>query len=128
MRKTDIIRKLQALDFDVSQYWVITGGAMVLYGIREETGDVDLGCTSELADLLEDQGYPVTVQKDGTRKIIICEDVEIFENWLYDTVQLVDGFPVISLNGLVQMKKSLGREKDLRDIQLIEAFLPASEK
>ena len=128
MRKTDIIRKLQALDFDVSQYWVITGGAMVLYGIREETGDVDLGCTSELADLLEDQGYPVTVQKDGTRKIIICEDVEIFENWLYDTVQLVDGIPVISLNGLVQMKKSLGREKDLRDIQLIEAFLPASEK
>ena len=112
----------------MSQYWVITGGAMVLYGIREETGDVDLGCTSELADLLEDQGYPVTVQKDGTRKIIICEDVEIFENWLYDTVQLVDGFPVISLNGLVQMKKSLGREKDLRDIQLIEAFLPASEK
>ena len=127
MRKTEMIQRLEALHFDVSQYWVITGGAMVLYGIREETGDVDLGCTSDLADVLEARGYPVTVQKDGTRKIIIGEDVEIFENWLYDSVQLVEGFPVISLAGLVEMKQHLGREKDFRDIRLIERYLSASE-
>ena len=28
--------------------------------------------------------------------------------------------PVISLKGLLEMKKSLGREKDLEDIKLIE--------
>lgn len=36
---------------------------------------------------------------------------------------LVDGIPVISLDGLLEMKRSLGREKDLRDIVMIEEFL-----
>jgi len=36
-------------------------------------------------------------------------------------VELVSGIPVISIDGLVQMKRKLGREKDLTDILLIEA-------
>lgn len=96
---------------------------MVLYGIRAQTQDIDLGCTSSMADLLEQQGYPITHLPDGTRRISCGEDVEIFENWVYDTVQFVSGFPVISLPGLIEMKKYLGREKDQHDIQLVQAFI-----
>lgn len=46
-----------------------------------------------------------------------------FENWLYDTVQFIDGIPVISLKRLIEMKQQLGREKDRRDIRLIAVFL-----
>lgn len=122
MNREEILYRLKELNFDPKEYWVITGSAMVLYGFRDETGDIDLGCTPKLAEHLQSHGYPVTHSKDGTRKITVGEDVEIFENWLYDSIQLLDGIPVISLNGLVEMKKSLGREKDLRDIQLIEHF------
>lgn len=45
-----------------------------------------------------------------------------FENWLYDTVQFIDGIPVISLKSLIEMKQRLGREKDRRDIRLIAVF------
>lgn len=96
---------------------------MVLYGIREETQDIDLGCTKKLADILEQHGYPVELLPDGTRKITCGIDVEIFENWLYDSIHTIEGIPVISLNGLIEMKKHLGREKDLHDIQLIQNFL-----
>ena len=45
------------------------------------------------------------------------------ENWLYDRVETVEDIPVISLKGLKEMKLSLGREKDLRDVALIDAYL-----
>lgn len=123
MRKADIVKRLNALGFNQADYWVITGSAMVLYGLREQTHDIDLGCTTALADRLEAQGTPVEYRADGSRKLTIGGDVELFENWLFDTVQLLDGIPVISLKGLSEMKTRLGREKDLRDLRLISDFL-----
>ena len=123
MNKADLLRRLEELGFDRGEYWVVSGGAMVLYGLREKTHDLDLGCTTALADRLEGRGYPVTRFPDGTRKITFAEDVELFENWIYDTVTEVAGIPVISLDGLLAMKRSLDREKDRRDIKQIEDFL-----
>lgn len=125
MKKEDILRRLNALELDKQQYWVITGSAMVLHGLREQTHDIDLGCTRELANELERQGLPVSILKDGSRKFLIGQDIEIFENWLYDEVEILDGVPVISRMGLLEMKRRLGREKDQRDIRLIEASLAA---
>lgn len=117
--KKQIIARLEELHLDDTKYWLITGGAMVLYGLREQTSDIDLGCTSDLADLLQQEGFPVERMPDGTRKIVVAEDVEIFENWLEDKVERFEGVPVISIRGLIEMKRALGREKDFRDIQLI---------
>lgn len=128
MDKNDIIARLENLNLDKTQYWVITGGAMVLYGLRERTHDIDLGCSIELADTLENQGHQTIIMEDGTRKIILEEDIEIFENWLYGEVVTLAGLPVISLSGLIEMKRALGREKDFRDIALIEDFLKEQNK
>ena len=125
MNRTQLLERLKTLEFDKKDYWLITGGAMVLYELRAETGDIDLGCTREMADALEASGLTPTILKDGTRKFLYGEDIEIFEEWLYDRVELVEGVPVISLNGLLAMKKTLGREKDLRDVRLIEDRMQA---
>ena len=123
MNKTEIIRKLNELEFDKEDYWLITGGAMVIRGIREETHDIDLGCTGKLADALEAKGYPVQHTADGKKKFVISPDVEIFEEWLYDRIETVEEIPVISIRGLMEMKESLGREKDKKDIALIRAYI-----
>ena len=57
MNKQDLLQILGALPFDKGAYWLVAGGAMVLYGLREETSDIDLGCSKRLADELERQGY-----------------------------------------------------------------------
>lgn len=128
MKKAEMIEKLKAFPYDPAEYWVITGGAMVLYGIREESSDIDLGCTAGLANRLEQEGYLYKVTDDGNRWFKLGTDIEVFENWLFDTVDHVDGIPVISVQGLIEMKKDLGREKDLRDIALINDFLARSVK
>ena len=119
MKKADILARLQAFPYDPGEYWVVTGGAMVLHGLRERTHDIDLGCTSALADRLEAEGFPCELLADGTRHIRLSEDLEVFENWLCDRVVFLEGVPVISLPGLLEMKQRLGREKDRRDVRLI---------
>ena len=75
-----------------------------------------------MADQLEKDGYVPTLTESGNRKFSIGDDIEIFENWKYGSVERIDDIPVLSLDGLIEMKKSLGREKDYRDIALIEEF------
>ncbi len=123
MNRAEVLKKLETLPYPREDYWVVAGAAMVLYGLREETHDVDLGCTTEMADRLEQSGCPCRTMPDGKRHFKISEDVEAFENWLYDRVETVSGAPVISLGGLLEMKRRLGREKDQRDIRLIREYL-----
>ena len=123
MERENIISRLLELNFPPNEYWLITGGAMVLCGIKDSTNDIDLGCSKSLADMLEKKGYQTILLKDGTRRISVADDIELFEDWLYDKVEIQCGIPVISLKGLLEMKKRLGREKDFADIKLIEERL-----
>ena len=127
MNRLEIITELCAFPYDRADYWVVAGGAMVLYGVRPETGDIDLGCTRALADRLAADGYPYRLTDDGRRRFRYGKCIELFEEWLYDRTETVEGFRVISLEGLIEMKTALGREKDLRDIALIRAFQNSSQ-
>lgn len=123
MKKEEIIKLLKKFPYDKNDYWVIMGGAMVLYGFREETSDIDLGCNKIMADKLEEEGYLCEVENNGNRNFKIGSEIEVFENWLYDGVSYVSDTPVITINGLIMMKELLGREKDLKDIKLIKKAL-----
>ena len=123
MKKPEILAKLRALPYDPGEYWLVAGAAMVLHGLREECADLDLGCTPTLADALEAKGCPFRLTQDGNRWFRPGGDIELFENWLCDTVEIIDGVPVVSLPGLLTMKERLGREKDRKDIELIRKSL-----
>jgi len=123
MNKQEILQKLQSLGLPQEDYWLIAGSAMVLHGVKDETRDIDLGCSKRLADRLEADGFPVERMPDGSRKFTLGSDIEIFEEWLFDRVEAAGGFPVISLKGLIMMKESLNREKDRADIAAIREFL-----
>lgn len=128
LNKEDIICLLKDAAFDINEYWVTSGAAMVLYGIKDMTRDIDLGCTSQMADKLENKGYYVEVLGDGSRRIIFSKTIEIFENWVEDKVILFHGLPIVSIDGMIIMKEKLGREKDLEDILLINEFKNSKKK
>ena len=104
MKKADILAALDAFPYSKEDYWVITGGAMVLYGIREDTHDIDLGCTAKMADALEKDGFLYRMMPEGGRWFKLGGNIEVFENWLCDKVDSVDGIPVVSIDGLIAMK------------------------
>ncbi|MBR6084222.1 MAG: hypothetical protein IKP61_01205 [Spirochaetales bacterium] len=123
MRKADIISTLSTFPYSPSDYWIITGAAMVMYGIRDQTHDIDLGCTKQMADRLEEEGYLHHISDSGRRCFKYGESIEVFEGWLRGSVETHEGFQIISIKGLIEMKQELGREKDRRDLELINLFL-----
>ncbi len=127
MDKKEIINKLKSFPYSKEDYWILTGGAMVLYGIKKQTSDIDLGCNKKMADELERDGFFFGYTESGNRHFKYGDDIEIFENWLNGTVIRVENIPVISIPGLIDMKRELGREKDFKDIELINEFMKKKE-
>ena len=117
------MNNLRVFPYDPKEYWIVAGSAMVLYGIKEQTTDIDLGCSTKMADQLEADGCLYRLTADGKRWFKYGKSTEIFEDWLRDSVEMFEGFPVISIRGLMEIKQELGREKDIKDIELIKAFL-----
>ena len=97
MNKQEILNHLSEFPYHRNDYWIITGGAMVMYGIREQTADIDLGCSKQLADQLETDGFMFKRTDDGKRWFKYGENIEIFEDWLRDTVETVCVFNVVSV-------------------------------
>lgn len=124
LHREDILRIMRELDFLADGCWLTSGAALVLYGVKEATRDIDLICTTELADRLEQRGFPF--RRDGldnTRIFQITDKVEVLEDWQTDEVVELEGLKTASLLSIRKQKEALGREKDLADIQLIDRFL-----
>ena len=132
MKAEDIRRRLAELNLDTNEYRINAGGAMVLYGLREETHDLDIWCTKKLGDALA-QRCDVQVLPDGTRRFVPAPDVEIFEkpdvesyeNMLPGETVFFNGIPVAPLEDVLALKRRLNREKDQRDIAVLEAAIAA---
>lgn len=124
LHREDILRLLKELDFLGDGCWLTSGAALVLYGVKEATRDIDLICTTELADQLEQRGFPFRKDGlDGTRIFQINDKVEVLEDWQTDEVIELEGLKIASLLSIRKQKEALGREKDFEDIRLIDCFL-----
>ncbi|MGB9344184.1 hypothetical protein [Trichococcus sp.] len=121
-QKETIKESVAALPLKLEDYCVITGTALVMHGIKEETKDIDISCTREAFRALAAKGYPIK-QGAFARKVIYSDDTEIFEDWHAGDIIMIEGVPVASLESVIMMKKQLDREKDRVDIAKIEAHL-----
>lgn len=131
----DIFKKLKELDLPRGEY-VVVGGAVTAHGIRESE-DLDILVTPKLYRHLKKRGFKAcTCQEciDTSRILLSIKDVDILPNlilgdYLGDTKKLIEeadiinGFPFIKLVELIKFKRVLGREKDFKDIELIEQYL-----
>ena len=100
------------------------GGAMVMWGLREETGDLDLSLDEVVFERIV--GGKGLVVKELNRSISKClavwdECVDIHPGELGGV--LVDGVMVDSLEKILEGKLILNREKDKKDIEKLKELL-----
>lgn len=77
MDKQEILNCLSSFPYARKEYWLVTGAAMVLYGIKDKTSDIDLGCSAKLADQLEADGCLCQRTEDGKRWFKYSEYIEL---------------------------------------------------
>lgn len=136
-----IAERVKELHFPFGKY-VVVGGAMEALSIRK-ANDIDVVVTEDLFDELVKNGEKVCncedceeIRKMGSRKRIIKrEGVEIISEYswknlyradtetLIKNAHIIEGVPFVQLEELLKWKKAANREKDKKDVVLIEDYL-----
>lgn len=134
----NIITKIKELNFPIGEYVVVGSGILDALNIRE-ANDIDIAVTNDLHQKLKETGEWKEYERYDLIRVFLKKDVyEIIPqlNWdKYETTteeaissaKIIEGIPFMNLEELIKFKTALGREKDLKDIELIKKYLKNSK-
>ena len=130
MTSDDVITELGRLRLPPGQYVVVGGAALAVRGIRE-TNDIDLVVTTELFERLAGSGWAQRMRPNGKPGLhegsveayldVDGDDFKRSLSWLLSHAEILRGHAFVDLETLAGFKSSYGREKDVRDLDLIAA-------
>lgn len=131
----DIFEEVKKLNLPPGEYVIVGSGPMAARGIRRYK-DIDILVTKKFYKKLIKQGWK-TVEINGVNgKFVVLKngkfeadkrlcigdykpDIEA----VIKNAEVINGIPFMRLEELIKFKTALGREKDLKDIELIEKYL-----
>ncbi len=119
MKKQKIIELLERLDLYKHEYCVLASGALVIYGILEEAGDLDLVVDENGFEKIKKM-YP-TIYKRQDGWYTVTDEIEIVVGVAKKS--FCDGYPVQDLQELLGFYKNRNKEKDKVRIEKINQFL-----
>ncbi len=132
-----IFERVKNLHLPLGEYVVIGGGILEALGIRD-TRDLDIVVTQELfEELRKSKTYREEIR--WGKVFLIGDNVEIgtkleWENYstgteeAIKTAMIINEVPFLNLEETIKFKKAMGREKDFKDIKLIENYLKGANK
>ena len=102
-----------------TEFVILSGGSLLLRGIRSTTRDLDVSIRADAANRGNISRFPL----NHKGLYMITENCEAgcdFENWSFD---IVNGYQCQTLESILECKRKWQRAKDVEDITLIEAYL-----
>lgn len=122
----NIPQKIRELGLKSGSYVIVGSGILDALKIRE-SGDIDIIVSNEVYKKFEEKGWQKASWPD---QVVLKHGVfDLGKNWYGETVDdlisdatLVDDIPYLSLDTVYEWKKLRARDKDLKDLALIEAY------
>ena len=119
MNKQEFIAVLEEMRLKKDEYVILSGGSLLLRGLRETTADVDIRMTKRLAREIDLYNAP----RDEGGYFQPRENVQATDDFGETEFDIVDGYQCESLGSILAFKKRMMRPKDLKDIEKIEKVL-----
>lgn len=131
MKKEELLTKLKKINLPKNEYAVFGSGPLAIRNLLE-SNDIDIIVTTSLFKKLTKENLKnISYTKNGDKKIVI-DDIEIFNTWQdldidTDTLiidsEIIEEYPFVKLEYVIEWKKNRQLEKDLKDLELIKQFL-----
>lgn len=129
----ELLERLKRLNLPPDQFALFSSGPMAVRGLREP-GDLDVLTTKKLFDELS-QKYPVEQSWHGGKIKGIAKDIDVYDTTasptsaevLIENADVIGGIRYVRLEDVTIAKRAEGREKDLKDIQIIKEYLNSKE-
>lgn len=121
-----LLEELKHLHLPQDQFAIFGSDPLGIRQLRESK-DLDLVVKPELWERLAKK-YPLREKSDS----IAIGRIEIFPDWLpwfddvnplIDNADIIEGFHFVQLKYVLRLKKAMNREKDKKDIKIIERYL-----
>ena len=132
MGNEELFQKVKELNLPIGEYALFGSAPMGVRGLRE-CHDIDIIVTEKLwndyknksewklMEIREDNNY-----FEGLRN----DDIELWKDWwpgwnvdkLIQEAEIIDGLPFVKLEEVIKWKRFRAREKDLKDVEIIEKF------
>ena len=132
--------KVKALNLPLDQIIVIGSGILDQLGIRPAS-DIDLAASSDLMKKLSEESGDWLKKFDDNQRFYFVKDdgsAEVWDGWEFDRQAVsyddlldyavkYDGVRFVDLEFLRKWKSWRGREKDVRDVELIDEWRADNE-
>ena len=116
MNKQEVIKLLKKLNLPISDYYVLSSGCLVLYGLRNIANDLDL-CVKPEYNLKEEN-------KNECGFYHINDLVEVVVSGKYPfEFDVVEGYQVQKLEQILNSKINSDKPKDKADVENILNYL-----
>ena len=123
----NFLEELQSLKLPSGKFAIFGSGPISVRGIRE-SDDLDIIVKKDLWDNLVRE-YPESLNENPT--CLKIGNVEVYKDWvclntgvdeMIDTAETIANFPYVQLKYVIEWKTKFGREKDLKDLELIKKY------
>lgn len=122
MNKEELLVKIKELNFPLGDYYILSSGCLMLYGLRDKISDIDLCISDELFTSIKDKYNLKEKNECGFYKVNDFLEVVVNPK---DTLKydIKDGYPVEKLTTILDFKLKRNKEKDQKDIINIQNYL-----
>ena len=125
-----LLHELDKLKLPKDKYVIFGSGLLAAKKIRE-SDDLDIVVTPDLWDKLIKKYKPQIKEFEPQKKVIKIGKIEFGKNYstfkdtkiLFKNSELIKRHRFVNMKYLIKWKKALGRDKDKKDLQLIEKYL-----
>ena len=132
MNRDDILLDLAKIDeigLSRDDYMITYGAAMVLHGLKRDTNDIDINVDKKGINFLMGEGFEFKPY-NGDASVLyfkLTDRVDAFfrsslANPYGVRTKRIDGYRVMTLISLMREFKARGREKDLENYKILEAW------
>ena len=120
MKKEELIKLIDNLNLDKEDFVVVSSGALVLRGIMDTAGDLDITVTNIGLDYLKTK-YDLEKKDNGWYKV--NDMVECVLDNMEGKKELLGNYYVQDINDYLKFLKDSKREKDKLRIPLVEEYI-----
>jgi len=132
MTKNNLLfKKAKELNLPKGGYAIFGSGPMGVRGLKE-CHDLDIIVKEGIFEKYKNLKNWQSKKSNNSYYLDNNEGLELWKDWgpgkwniaqLIKDAEIIDDLPFVRLNSVLEWKKMNGREKDLKDIKLIEDFL-----
>ena len=122
MNKKELLELIKSIKIDKEEFIVLSSGALVLRGIMDSAGDLDILVTQKGFEQLK-ENYDLKEKKECNNSYIVNEKIECILNDNEDRKEKMGDYYIQDINQYLEFLKSSNREKDKARIPMIEEYI-----